>query len=69
MPGANKLPFWCGEDRPAGLNADVPAKPVQTEMLGSAASPQLGERQLPGEALMGQRRFAATPFGSGLSGP
>lgn len=29
-PGAYKLPFWCGEDRPAGPNTDVPAKPVQT---------------------------------------
>lgn len=34
-PGAYKLPFWCGEDRPAGPNTDVPAKPVQTEGLGS----------------------------------
>lgn len=69
MPGAYKLPFWCGEDRPAGPNADVPAKPIQTEVLGPAASPELRGRQLPREALVGQCRFAATPLGSGLSGP
>lgn len=69
MPGAYKLPFRCGEDRPVRPNADVPAKPVQTEGLGFAASPELGAQQLPREALVGQRRFATTPFGSGLSGP
>ena len=69
MPRAYKLPFWCGEARPTGPNADVPAKPIQTEVLGSAASWELGGRQMPGEAHVGWHRFAATPFGSGLSSP
>lgn len=69
MPGAYRMPFWCGKDRPTGPNADVAAKPVQTEVLGSAASPELGGRQLPREALLGQHRVAATPFGSGVSSP
>lgn len=67
MPGARKLPFWCGEDRPTGPNADAPARPIQMEVLGSAATPELGGRQLPMQAFVGQRGFAATPFGSGLS--
>lgn len=53
MPGAYRMPFWCGKDRPTGPNADMPAKPVQTEVLGSAASPELGGRQLPREAFWG----------------
>lgn len=63
-PGAYKLPFWCGEDRPAGPNTDVP---VQTEALGSAGSPEPGGRQLPGEAPVGHCLSTTTPFGSGLS--
>lgn len=67
MPGAYKLPFWCGKDRPVGPHTDMPAKPVQTEVLRSAASLELGGTQLPSEALVRQCRFAATPFGPGLS--
>lgn len=69
MPGAYKLPFWCGDDRPTGPRADVPAEPGQTEVLGSAAGPELGGRQAPREAPVGQHRFTTTPFGSGLSIP
>lgn len=68
MPAAYKLPFCCGEDRPAGPNADAPAKPVQTEVLGSAALPELGGRKVPEEALVGQHGFTSTPSGLGLSG-
>ena len=46
MPGAYKVPFWCGKDRPAGPNTDMPANPVQTEVLGSAWGDTCGAAQV-----------------------
>lgn len=52
-PGAHKLPFWCGEDRRAGPNTDVPAESVQTQALGCAVSPGPGGRTGLGSHLWG----------------
>lgn len=68
MPGVYELPFWCGEDRPTGPNTDIPAKPFQTEELGSAASLELEGRQLSRKAHVWECRFAASLFGSELFG-
>lgn len=55
-PGAYTLPFWCGEDRPAGRNTDVPAKPVQTEALGSAVR---AVQSLEGGNCLGRRSWGS----------
>lgn len=64
-PGAHKLPFWCGEDRRAGPNTDVPACP-NTGAGMCCESRAWGEDRL-GEALVGHCWFTTSPLGSGLS--